>query len=273
MIDGYFAIDYQVHSIRSHDGKATIRQQCQRAVALGLDEIGFSEHKDFDPADPVVDYLDYDRYAAEIARAREEFAGRLAIRMGVEVDYQKWFEERIAAYLAEHPFDFVLGSVHYVDGVMLMTPEYLRGRTVEEAYRLYFQAVRDSVESGLIDIVGHLEYANRRGVPACGPYDPTPYREQMAELFDRMVERNVVLEINTAGLRQGVGHPYPCAAHVALYAARGGRLLSIGSDSHHPDDLAASYATAARLALAQGLTHVCTWEDRVRREVPLKSDG
>lgn len=269
MIDRFYAIDYQVHSTCSHDGKATIREQCVRAVAIGLDEIGFSEHKDFDPNDPAVDYFDYDRYAAEIAQARAEFAGRLTIRMGVEVDYQKWFEEKIAAYLAAHPFDFVIGSVHYVDSVMLMTPDYLRGRSVQEAYCLYFQAVRDSVESGLVDILGHLEYANRRGVPAFGPYDPTPYREQVAELFDRMIARGVALEVNTAGLRQGVGHPYPCAEHVALYAARGGTLLSIGSDSHHPDDLADSYAVAARLALANGLTHVCTWENRTPSEVNL----
>jgi histidinol-phosphatase (PHP family) len=269
MIDGYYAIDYQVHSLRSHDGLATIREQCGRAVALGLDEIGFSEHKDFDPADPVVDYFDYGRYADEIAEAREEFAGRLVVRMGVEVDYQKWFEEEIAGYLNRHRFDYVIGSVHYVGSKMLMTPEYLEGLDREEAYRRYFEAVRDSVESGLIDIVGHLEYANRRGVPAFGPYDPTPYRGQVSELFDRMVERGVALEINTAGLRQGVGHTYPCAGHVALYAERGGRLLSIGSDSHHPEDLAASYAVAGRLAMANGLTEVTVWEDRKPRPVAL----
>jgi histidinol-phosphatase (PHP family) len=183
--------------------------------------------------------------------------------MGIEVDYQKWFEDRIAAYLASHPFDFVLGSVHYVDRVMLMTPEYVRDRTVRQAYSLYFSAVRDSVESGLIDIVGHLEYANRRGVLTYGPYDPTPYREQVAELFDRMIARGVALEINTAGLRQGVGHTYPCEEHVALYAQRGGKRLSFGSDSHHPDDLAAAYPVAVRLALRNGLTRVCTWSNRI----------
>jgi histidinol-phosphatase (PHP family) len=270
MIDGFYAVDFQVHSLRSHDGRATIREQCMRAVEIGLDEIGFSEHKDFDPSDPVVDFFDYALYLEEIAAAREEFAGRIVIRMGVEIDYQKWFEDEIAAYLGSHSFDFVIGSVHYVDRKMLMTPKYREGHTRESAYRLYFQAVGDSVESGLIDIVGHLEYANRRGVPAFGPYDPAPYREQVSELFDRMVERGVALEINTAGLRQGVGHTYPCAAHVALYAKRGGQLLSLGSDSHHPADLAASYGVAARQAVERGLREVTVWENRKPRQVPLQ---
>jgi histidinol-phosphatase (PHP family) len=269
LIDGFYAIDYQVHSVRSHDGKATIREQCERAVELGLDEIGFSEHKDFDPADPVVEYFNYALYMEEIERAREEFEGRLIIRMGVEIDYQKWFEEEIATYLDSHPFDFVIGSVHYVDRVMLMTPEYVKDRSTEQAYRLYFEAIRDSVNSGLIDILGHLEYANRRGVGVYGPYDPSPYCAQLAEIFDLMISKSVALEVNTAGLRQGVGLIYPCEEHVALYAERGGKLLTIGSDSHHPDDLAASYSVAAQLALRHGLDHLAIWEDRVPKLVPL----
>src|SRR5438067_11014394 len=115
MIDDLYAIDIQVHSFCSHDGMASIQAQCERAVEIGLDEIGFSEHKDFDPDDPVVDYFDYDAYMREIDQAHSRFHGVLAIRAGVEIDYQRWFEDRIGDYLAAHPFDFVIGSVHYVD--------------------------------------------------------------------------------------------------------------------------------------------------------------
>ncbi len=270
MINGFFAIDYQVHSLRSHDGQATIRDQCLRAIEIGLDEIGFSEHKDFDPQESAVGYFDYALYRNEIERAREEFGCALNIRLGVEIDYQRWFENEIRDFLAIHAFDFVIGSVHYVDGQMLMTPEYNAGKTVEEAYQLYFDAVADSVRSGLIDIVGHLEYANRRGVPAFGPYNPTPYRDQVAGLFGEMVRCGVALEINTAGLRQGVGHTYPCSAHVQLYASLGGKLLSVGSDSHDPHDLGAFYKIAAELALSNGIEEVCVWQDRNPTLIPLR---
>ena len=263
MIDGLFAIDYQVHSTCSHDGRAAIREQCRRAVELGLDEIGFSEHKDFDPADPVVDYFHYEDYRRQIEAARSEFDGALAIRMGVEIDYQKWFEEKISGYLEDHDFDFVIGSVHYVDRLMLMTDAYLAGRTVEEVYRIYFEALIDSVESGLFDILGHMEYANRRGIPACGPYHPAPYRAEVERLFSKMISKNVALEINTAGLRQGAGATYPCPEHVELYAEMGGTLLSIGSDAHHPDELAHEYEQATALALECGLKEVAVWRNRI----------
>lgn len=270
MIEGYFAVDYQVHSLCSHDGLASIREQCIAALSIGLDEIGFSEHKDFDPADPAVDYFDYARYADEIAKAREEFSRKLTVRMGVEVDYQKWFEESIAAYLDEHPFDFVIGSVHYVDSAMLMTSPYLERRSKEQCYRDYYGAILDSVRSGLIDIVGHLEYANRRGVGLFGPFDPTPYRTQVEELFDEMISAGVALEINTAGIRQGVGTTYPCEEHVALFRERGGSRLSIGSDSHQPADLGSRYTVAADMALRCGLTHVLTWSNREATPRPLR---
>jgi histidinol-phosphatase (PHP family) len=256
--------------VRSHDGRATIHAQCSHAVQIGLDEIGFSEHKDFDPLDPVVDYFDYNAYIREIDAARDEFDGRLKIRAGVEVDYQVWFESEIAKYLSSHAFDFVIGSVHYVNREMIMTPQYNHSRDARAAYKDYFAAVRDSVISGLFDIVGHLEYANRRGIGAWGAYHPEPYRESLAALFEEMIRHETVFEINTAGLHQNIGVTYPCEDTVRLYAQAGGTLLSIGSDAHHPDQLAHAHADAAGIALAAGLTQVCTWKNRRRKPVPLK---
>lgn len=273
MIDGFYAIDYQVHSVRSHDGRATILEHCERAVQIGLDEIGFSEHKDFDPTDPVVDYFEYDSYILEIEAARRRFDGQLKICAGIEIDYQSWFEAEIAEYLDRHAFDFVIGSVHYVDRMMIMTPEYNRTRDAQTAYEDYFAAVRASVASGLFDIIGHLEYANRRGIAAWGIYDPGPYRDSLRELFNEMVRRETVFEINTAGLHQDLGVTYPCSDTVSLYAECGGSLLSIGSDAHHPDQLAHTYSHAAHMAISAGLTTVCTWHNRERKLVSLSGGG
>lgn len=271
MIAGRFAIDYQVHSYRSHDGRASIEDQCLRAIELGLDEIGFSEHKDFDPQDPVVRHFDYDRYAKEIAVARTQFDGALTIRMGVEIDYQDWFEDEIGRFLEQYPFDFVIGSVHYIDRLTVMSPEYLNERSAETAYRDYFRGVLSSVRSGLIDIVGHLEYAKRRGVPATGQFDPAPYHEQVSEIYAEMIRRGIALEINSAGLRQQTGGTYPCREHVELYRAVGGRLLTFGSDAHHPDDLASDFPEVMTMAEAAGFDEVSVWENRKPKQKPLRA--
>ena len=270
MINGYYAVDYQTHSFRSHDGLASIADQCARAVEIGLDEIGFSEHRDFDPNDPASSFFEYDRYIAEIEEARRKFGERLKIRAGVEIDYRKKYEPAIAEFLAAHPFDFVLTSVHFVDDKMLMTPEYNAGRTRRQAYTDYFAVVLDSVESGLMDILGHLEYANRRGLAAWGLYRPQEFEAELDRIFDALIARNIPLEINTAGLHQGRGVMYPTAETVAMYSRRGGKLLSIGADSHQPAQLAHAYKTAVGTALANGLTHVCVWQNRKFTQIPLE---
>lgn len=264
-----FCADYHVHTRQSHDGQASVREQCLRAVEIGLTEIGFAEHKDFDPADPVVDHFVYDRYIAEVERARAEFDGALVIRLGIEVDYQQWFVDEIARFLKQHPFDYVIGSVHYAGHAMLMTPAYTEGRSAYEAYRLYYQAVRDSVISGLIDIVGHLGYANKRGVGAYGPFDPMPYRDMLSGVFEEMVRRGVALEINTAGLRQATGDLYPCANHLHLYREQGGSLLTIGSDSHRPADLALGYNAAVAAARDAGFSELTCYADRTPAKAAL----
>ena len=83
-----------------------------------------------------------------------------------------------------------------------------------------------------------------------------------------MIARGIPLEINTAGLHH-VGLTYPTAESVEIYTAEGGRLLSIGSDGHEPAKLGYQYATAAEIALSKGLTHLCTWENRQKTEVPI----
>ncbi len=269
MIDGYYAVDYHMHSIRSHDGKATIPQQCMRAIEIGLDEICFTEHKDFNPDDPVVNHFDYNLYADEIASAREQYGDKLTIRMGVELDYQSWFEDLIGEYLVSHAFDLLVSSVHHTRDGMVMSPKYIQSRDARDCYHRYFQEVICSAQSGYADVIGHLEYANRRGVGIFGTYEPEEYEDMLRELFSIMIAKGISLEINTAGLRQGIDMTYPCEKTVDLYAECGGKLLNIGSDAHKTNDLGANYITAVDIALRHGLNEVCVWKNRNPRGVKL----
>jgi histidinol-phosphatase (PHP family) len=273
MIETIYAVDYHMHSFRSHDGKASIMDQCQRAVEIGLDEIGFTEHKDFNPDDPVVNHFDYNLYMEEIEKAKQVFTGKLVIRAGVELDYQYWFEESIGEYLQSHTFDFLVSSVHHTIDGMIMSPEFIHGRSRDECYSHYFREVIRSVQSGYLDVVGHLEYANRRGTAAFGPYDPSRYKAELTELFDLMIDKGVALEINTAGLRQGISLTYPCEETVALYRERGGKLLTIGSDAHKTADLGKDYMTAVEIAMRLGWTDITIWENRAPHSAKLECAG
>ena len=239
--------DFHVHSLASHDGGASVLDMCRAGIHAGLTAIGFAEHKDFDPDDPVVDHFHYDRYAEEIDQGRELLGDSIEILMGVEVDYQAWFEEAIRDFLADKRFDFVIGSVHYVGRRMVMTDDYVGDRSSDACYAEYFDAVRRSAESGLFDVIGHPGYALRRGVPRFGVYDGAGHARSIDRMLAAVVASGAALEINTAGIRQGAGATYPCAEQIARYRELGGTRVVLGSDAHRPEHVAFAFDHAFRM--------------------------
>src|SRR5689334_20868145 len=94
-------------------------EMCRRAVDIGLTEIGFADHLDFEPTDSCYARLDYDSFMSDIEKSRDEFGRNIIILAGVECDYQTRFHERIENWLKGKNFDYKIGSAHYVDGILL----------------------------------------------------------------------------------------------------------------------------------------------------------
>ena len=247
-----FRCDLHIHTAFSHDGSGSVEECCRNAVALGLSVIGFSEHVDFDPADPGYGCFRYEDIASAVCRARELYGSDLIVLLGVEVDYQAWFEEDIAAFLQSHPFDYKIGSVHAIGGKTLMSDEYLAQRRGANAYADYYDAVRRSAESGLFDIIGHFGYAMRRGLRKVGPPDAEAREMEQRALYATAAS-GACLEVNGAGLRHGIGSTYPPLGVLERYREQGGELVSIGSDAHRPADVGRGVAEAEQSVRSAGL--------------------
>lgn len=269
-------MDLHVHSTCSADGASTAVDLARRAAALGLAEIGFAEHADFDPRDPTCGALDLKRYDRELRAAREAVPG-VRLRQGVEVTYQASREEEIDAWLAGHRWDYVLLSVHLVDyddgWAILSEPPgalaYFATHSQRQAYAPYFQEVLRAAESGLGDVLGHLDLVKRYG---CGPYgalDPSAFGDEIRAILRALVQRGTGLEINTSGWRQDPGEPYPALTVVRWYRELGGEVLTVGSDAHGAGLLAAGIPQALELARAAGFRAVTTFEERRPRWVDI----
>ena len=209
---------------------------------MGIAEIGFAEHVDFDPADQGFGFFDYDRYSDDIARARRFFKGKLAIRKGVEIDYQQRFEPEIKEWLNGKRFDFVIGSVHYVNRNFI-DGNFVATSSPERIYSAYFSEVINSIWSGLFDVLGHLDIVRKYTI-SCdrsidrGLRDPTNEKAIKAVLKETM-EREMYLEVNAklSVLRDGCRDTMPSKDIVEEYIESGGRLLSVGSDAHSSEEL------------------------------------
>lgn len=210
---------------------------CLKAVELGIGEIGFAEHVDFDPRDQGFGFFNYDRYSSDIESARESFGKRLVIWKGVEIDYQRSFEDEIEDWLLGKEFDFVIGSVHYLDHEFI-DQQLVASSDLHMLYNAYFAEVTRSVESGLFDVVGHLDIISRFIDKGLGHGD-SAYEEGLRMVLREIMKKKMYLEINSklSVLKGPCADTMPRKETVEEYIRNGGRLISIGSDAHSTEEL------------------------------------
>jgi histidinol-phosphatase (PHP family) len=215
---------------------------CRRAVQIGLAEIGFCEHVEFEPTDPALGFLDYERYSETLDHARSQYAAELAIRKGVEIDYGPAHEAQIREWLDGKDFDFLVGSVHYVDHIAFD----IRGRLrmpPEMAIQKYYTKVREAVESRLFDVIAHFDFI-RSYISADG--DHTLSASDIIDgIFERMIANRIHLEINSR--RRADREPFPSKRLISQYVDKGGGLFSFGSDAHSVERLGTGIAQAMDL--------------------------
>ena len=263
-------IDYHIHTERSGDGKGSILEACEAAVKAGLIEICFTEHADFDQTDPCYAKLDYKLYKDQVDAARDAFTGKLNIRFGVEVDYQEKHRSQVCDFLDSKEFDYIIGSAHYVDDILLEYHERLfQGKEPKEVYSQYLNNVLAVVETGWFDTLAHLDLCKRYGVRYFGAFDPKPHWEQLTLILRAIIDRGMTLEINTSGLRQSPQDTYPCKEIVEQYYIMGGRSIVVGSDAHTPDDIGNGISTALDMIRSVGFESVDIYHGRQRSTMTL----
>lgn len=264
-------IDYHMHSERSGDCSASMISVCDAAIAGGLTEVCFTEHIDFEPTDLCYGKFDYSAYIAQGRQVQKAFAGRLTVRLGVEVDYQDCFRSKISEFLQGREFDYILGAAHYVDGVILEDhTKYFPGKTPNGAYEPFFDNALAAAQTGWFDALAHLDLCKRYGVLYFGEFDPTPYWERINQVLETVIGSGMSLEINTSGLRQNPRDCYPAREILELYRELGGTRITVGSDAHRAEDVGAGVTTALAMARSLGFEHVDTFSRRERIIRPIE---
>lgn len=260
--------DYHLHSHFSGDSDASMEAMILKAIELGLTQICFTEHMDFDypstaQTPPGFFEVNTDSYLFDLLRYREKYADKIRLCFGIELGMQPHLAHDNARYVAAYDFDFVIASTHVVGRADPYYPSYFEGRSDEEAYRSYFEETLVNMSSFAdYDIYGHIDYVIRYGRTKDADYCYEKYQD----LFDRMIElllsRQKGIEINTAGLRKGLREPNPCAEFLRRYRKKGGEIITVGSDAHNPADLGSHFDRAAQILKDCGFSYYCTFEKR-----------
>jgi histidinol-phosphatase (PHP family) len=230
------------------------------AQQKGISDIAFTDHDRFHAG------VDFD----ELDRLRERNP-QISIRAGIELDNdpetgvqgRRWTEENW------HRLDFVLGSVHYLGNPNQMFDtvpggaEQFAGRDTDEVYSDYFARVRRVIETGLVDCLAHLDLVKIHGHRPSGEI-----RVLVAETLDLVAERNLAIELSTAGWRKPVHELYPSDEIIRL-AMQKGIPFTIASDAHSRAQLGENYSELKKKMDELGVTKICVYEKhrRIIREV------
>jgi histidinol-phosphatase (PHP family) len=268
-------VDYHMH-LRSpaeeveHTLEA-VEPFLETAAERGVDEIGFAEHvyyfrQTFEiwdlPYQTERCVYDLDAYCDVVLDAKRR---GLPVKLGLEVDYVGALQQPLAALIADYPWDFLLGSVHWIDGLAVdMEPGLWVEHSVEEVWRRYVSAVSQLAESGAVDVLAHVDLAKIfRRLP-----EPAVLAELHDELADAAARGDVAIEISTAGLRKPVGELYPDRALLRACVQRG-VPITIASDAHVPALVGRDFDQALALARGAGCETVTVFEARQGRQEPL----
>jgi len=268
--------DYHMHLERGGLDPAYLARFVRVARARGIDEIGITEHAfNFAEAASLLDRPAFvaahgrgyaiEDYLALLGEARE--AG-LPVRTGVEMDYVPGREAEIRDFLAGRPWDFVIGSVHWLgDWGFDLDPSSWEGRDVAEAYRRYFGLAERAVRSGLFDVLGHPDV-----IKVFGHRPPETFAPELEACYDRLAraaaEARVALEVSSAGLRRPAGEIYPDGR--LLRRARSlGVPVTLASDAHEPEEAGWAYPRLLAFARGAGYRTLTVFEGRRGRQEPM----
>jgi histidinol-phosphatase (PHP family) len=262
--------DYHMHTPLCRHASGEPVDYAARALKLGLTEIGFSDHSPM-LEDTFDDWRmrnsQLDEYVAKVELARRGFP-QLTIRLALEVDFLPDRIGWIRELAARHPWDYFIGSVHYVSGGWDIDSPFKRELwercDVDDVWAEYFDRLTQAAASGLFEIIGHADLPKKfRHMPS---RDIAPL---VAKFLDACKSTDTAIELNTAGLRKECREIYP--SRVILELARAKNVaITFGSDAHAPEEVGADFGAAIQLAKEAGFTTCRRFAARKKTQVPLE---
>ncbi len=255
----------------------SIFEYCREALARGLVEICFTPHLEVDPRRRHIDWFVrvdgkiepmeserwLERYFQDLEEARKEFSSAgLRVKAGLEVGFERGAEAAVEKVAARYPFDFVLGSIHCLEHQAISSRrecrEYFAHKNLDAVAKDYFGALKEAVDSGLFDCIGHLDLYKRYGGEFFGREINDLHRGRVEDIFRAMARKGTGLEVNTSSRRRGLTEFHPSTDLLALAKKAGVRIFTVGSDAHRKKDLGYCTREAVQLLKEMGL-RVCAF--------------
>ena len=271
--------DYHVHTSYSDDSEYPMEEVVKDAISFGLDEICVTDHVDYgvkrdwddprgmtyrrggagEPERMALANVDYPRYATEIAALREKYKDQITLKMGIEFGIQTHTIPQYEKLFSVWPFDFIILSVHQVEDKEFWTQDFQRGRTQTEYNLRYYEEILALVQQyHHYSVLGHMDLIS--SYDKAGPFSFEKIRPIVKEILKTIIFDGKGIEVNTSCYRYGLNDLTPSTDILRLYRDLGGRIITIGSDSHRKEHLGAYLTETISALKAIGYKEVYTFK-------------
>lgn len=255
--------DVHMHCGFSNDSETRPEDMVENAIAKGLSVICFTDHYDKDNLDWGDEAIfDVESYFQKMIELQEEYRDQIDIRIGAEIGMQPYLAEYYQDFMAQHPFDFVIGSVHSVleHDVAL---DFFQKHSDPEGYKIYFEEMLQDVQKiKSYDVLGHLDYIVRYSNQGSKGFDLNDYMDIIEEILKQVIAHGKGIEMNMSGLKYGLGAPHPQPEIIKRYRELGGEIITVGADGHIPEHIAYDYHLADDILKSCGFKYYTEFKGR-----------
>jgi histidinol-phosphatase (PHP family) len=252
--------DYHVHSSFSADCDVPMEEMVKRAILKGVKEICFTEHIDYDYPDPTITFLlDLDKYNEEILRLKDKYKKEITIKKGVELGVQPHVLQDYKKIVQKEWLDFIICSMHTTKKQDLHSLQFFENKSLYTAYEEYYTELLACIRSFKdYSILGHLDLVTRY------KYEEGIYHflDIIEEILKLVISEGKGIEVNNSGYRYGMNRALPSIDILKLYKDLNGEIITIGSDSHSPENLATRFKETVDMLKSLGFQYVATFQNK-----------
>lgn len=272
-------VDYHVHSEFSNDSIYDMEECVKHAIDINLDEICFTDHVDYgvkkDWEEGNIIYsnnekayvknaplanVDYEKYFEKINYLKNKYTDKIIIKTGLEFGMQTHTIGKFQKLYNRYLFDFIILSCHQIDDKGIWTGDFQKGKTRKQYYERYYQEIFNIIKQYKdYSVLGHLDLIVR--YDKLGPLPFAEIKDIVTEILKTVITDNKGIELNTSYHRYNLSDSQPSKEILKLYKELGGKIITIGSDSHKEEHLGAYIKEGLNLLKEIGFEYYCTYDN------------
>lgn len=267
--------DYHIHTHYSDDSNYLMEDVVKDAIKMNLSEICFTDHVDYgikldwDSGETIqyrhgmpIANVDYPKYVNEINSLKEKYKDQIRIKLGLEFGIQTHTIQPYNDLFNRYPFDFIILSIHQVEDKEFWTQDFQKNRSQKEYNELYYTEILKVIkEYKNYSVLGHLDLIVRYDKQGIYPFESV--LPIITEILKIVIFDGKGIEVNTSSKRYGLQDLTPSKAILSLYKDLGGRIITIGSDTHKKEHLAENIKETKQILLDLGFEMYCTYENMI----------